>query len=50
MAESATAMRDPIFYRWHTNIQDMFNAYKETLTPYTVQQVSGNTTVLEKNN
>lgn len=34
MAFSSTAMRDPIFYRWHRLIDDIFNEYKETLTPY----------------
>lgn len=40
MGDSATAMRDPAFYRWHTSINDMFDAYKQTLTPYTEEQVS----------
>lgn len=40
MFENTTAMRDPVFYRWHNSIQDIFEAYKNTLTPYTAQQVS----------
>ncbi|CAG9811994.1 unnamed protein product [Chironomus riparius] len=40
MGDSATAMRDPIFYRWHQAIDDMFNEYKIRLPPYTVQQLS----------
>jgi hypothetical protein len=28
------AMRDPIFYRFHTNVNDMFELYKDTLGPY----------------
>lgn len=40
MFENTTAMRDPVFYRWHTSIQDIFEAYKNTLTPYTAQQLS----------
>lgn len=39
MGENMTAMRDPVFYRWHSTIQDMFELYKGTLPPYTVQQV-----------
>ncbi|XP_065201957.1 phenoloxidase 1-like [Planococcus citri] len=40
MFENTTAMRDPVFYRWHNSIQDIFEAYKNTLTPYTTQQLS----------
>lgn len=39
MAEPSTAMRDPVFYRWHNSMNDIFFAYKDQLTPYTVQQV-----------
>ncbi|GAB6030165.1 Polyphenol oxidase 1, variant 2 [Chamberlinius hualienensis] len=39
MNYTATAMRDPIFYRWHKTIDDMFNDYKLTLTPYTRQEL-----------
>ncbi|XP_075983485.1 prophenoloxidase 2 [Anticarsia gemmatalis] len=34
MGDSATAMRDPVFYRWHAYIDDMFNMYKSNLPPY----------------
>nr|WGN96288.1 setae polypeptide [Ochrogaster lunifer] len=34
MGDSATAMRDPIFYRWHSFIDDIFQVYKDKLTPY----------------
>lgn len=40
MGDTATAMRDPIFYLLHANIDDMFQEHKETLTPYTRAQVS----------
>jgi hypothetical protein len=40
MGDSATAMRDPIFYRWHQALDDMFNEYKIRLPPYTLQQLS----------
>lgn len=39
MGESATAMRDPLFYRWHAFVNHMFNAYKHTLPPYEEKQV-----------
>ncbi|CAG9576271.1 unnamed protein product [Danaus chrysippus] len=34
MGDSATAMRDPVFYRWHAYIDDIFQLYKNKLTPY----------------
>lgn len=40
MGDSATAMRDPIFYRWHAYVDDIFQEHKESLPPYTEQQLS----------
>lgn len=40
MGDSATAMRDPIFYRWHAYVDDIFQAHKATLPPYTAQQLT----------
>lgn len=40
MGESTTAMRDPVFYRWHAFIDDIFQVYKRSISRYTVQQVS----------
>ncbi|KAH9640838.1 hypothetical protein HF086_014424 [Spodoptera exigua] len=34
MGDSATAMRDPVFYRWHSYIDDLFQLYKYKLNPY----------------
>lgn len=34
MGDSATAMRDPIFYRWHAYIDDIFQEHKATLPRY----------------
>ncbi|CAG5047394.1 unnamed protein product [Parnassius apollo] len=34
MGDSATAMRDPIFYRWHSYIDDIFNLHKSKLPRY----------------
>ncbi|XP_061722236.1 phenoloxidase subunit 1-like [Cydia pomonella] len=39
MGDSATAMRDPIFYRWHSYVDDIFNLHKAKLTPYSKQQL-----------
>ena len=39
MGDSVTAMRDPIFYRWHKFIDSLFQQFKATLSPYTAQQV-----------
>ncbi|KAG5886327.1 hypothetical protein JTB14_034790 [Gonioctena quinquepunctata] len=40
MGDSATAMRDPIFYRWHAYIDDIFQKFKSTLPRYTVEQLN----------
>lgn len=35
MGDTTTAMRDPVFYRWHTYINSLFELHKQTLMPYT---------------
>lgn len=40
MGDTATDMRDPMFYRWHAFIDDIFQEYKNTLPQYNIQQVS----------
>lgn len=40
IGDPATAMRDPIFYRWHAFIDDVFQEHKNTLPRYQVNQVS----------
>ncbi|XP_049822107.1 phenoloxidase 1-like [Aethina tumida] len=39
MGDSATAMRDPIFYRWHAYIDYLFQQFKNTLPTYTTDQL-----------
>lgn len=39
LGESATAIRDPAFYRWHAFIDEMFQVHKEKLPPYTEREV-----------
>lgn len=39
MGDSGTAMRDPIFYRWHAYIDDLFQLHKGSLPRYTVARV-----------
>jgi len=39
LGEAATAMRDPVFYKIHALVNDIFNMHKFTLPTYTVQQV-----------
>jgi hypothetical protein len=34
MAETSTAVRDPIFFRWHKQVDNIFHAYQHTLPPY----------------
>ncbi|GAB0089430.1 hypothetical protein DMENIID0001_039680 [Sergentomyia squamirostris] len=40
MADTATAVRDPIFFRWHKCIDDVFTNYKYTLPPYTAEELA----------
>lgn len=39
MGHNMTAMRDPIFYRWHTFINNIFNKFKILLPPYCKKQL-----------
>lgn len=39
IGDSATAMRDPAFYRWHAYIDDIFQEHKATLPRYTSAQL-----------
>ncbi|XP_075170477.1 phenoloxidase 2-like [Haematobia irritans] len=39
MGDSATAMRDPVFYRWHAYIDDIFQEHKTRLPPYNLPQL-----------
>jgi hypothetical protein len=38
MADTATAVRDPIFFRWHKQVDDIFHTYQQTLVPYDFAQ------------
>ena len=40
LGDSTTAMRDPVFYRIHAQVDDMFKAHKVKLKPYTAQQLT----------
>lgn len=40
IGDSTTAMRDPVFYRVHAYIDDLFQRHKSKLTPYTPQQLT----------
>lgn len=40
IGDSATAMRDPIFYRWHAFVDDVFQQHKGTLPRYDTNRVS----------
>lgn len=39
MGDSTTAMRDPVFYRWHAYIDDIFQEHKRRLKPYTLEEL-----------
>ncbi|XP_056629808.1 phenoloxidase 1 [Diorhabda sublineata] len=40
IGDSATAMRDPIFYRWHAYIDYIFQQFKSILPRYTSEQLN----------
>lgn len=40
MGDSATAMRDPVFYRWHAYVDDIFQEHKERLPAYTQPELT----------
>lgn len=40
MGDPAVAMRDPVFYRWHQEMSFIFQEYKSTLAPYTVEELT----------
>lgn len=39
MVDTATAMRDPVFYRWHQFIDDLCLQHKRQLPPYTEEEL-----------
>lgn len=39
MGEPATALRDPVFYRWHSNVNEIFQHHKSHLPSYTKEEV-----------
>ncbi|KAL5276325.1 PPO1 family protein [Megaselia abdita] len=39
MGDVATAMRDPIFYRWHCNIDNIFKKHKALMRQYNQQEL-----------
>uniref|UniRef100_A0A1E1WWC5 Putative hemocyanin subunit n=1 Tax=Tityus obscurus TaxID=1221240 RepID=A0A1E1WWC5_TITOB len=57
MSDTSTSLRDPIFYRWHRFVDNIFQDYKATLHSYTREQldfagveVTGVTVNAKKNN
>nr|CAC44753.1 hemocyanin subunit 5 [Cupiennius salei] len=40
MSDTSTSLRDPIFYRWHRFVDNIFQQYKATLHPYTQEDLS----------
>ncbi|XP_062544364.1 phenoloxidase 8-like [Armigeres subalbatus] len=39
MGDTSTAMRDPIFYRWHKYVDQIFRRHKNSLPPYTFTEL-----------
>ena len=48
MDDTGTAVRDPIFFRWHKFIDDLFVRHKNKLTPYSADDLSFNPVCLEE--
>nr|AAO01013.1 Dox-A3-PA [Drosophila erecta] len=40
MGDASTAMRDPIFYKWHAFIDNLFQEHKRQLSPYTEEDLT----------
>lgn len=40
MGDSGTAMRDPVFYRFHADMDDIFQEHKRRLPSYTEQELN----------
>nr|CCA94928.1 hemocyanin subunit g [Mastigoproctus giganteus] len=40
MSDTSTSLRDPIFYRWHRFVDNIFKDYKSTLHPYEKEEYS----------
>lgn len=39
LGESATAIRDPAFYKWHAFIDQLFQIHKEKIAPYNEKEI-----------
>lgn len=39
MGEPSTALRDPLFYRWHAYLNRLFRMHKRNLNPYAEKEV-----------
>lgn len=39
VGDPSTSMRDPLFYRFHQYVDDLFQEHKTRLNPYTVQEL-----------
>ncbi|XP_058804269.1 uncharacterized protein LOC131671673 [Phymastichus coffea] len=40
VGDPSTAMRDPVFYRWHEFVDEVFALFKDSLPPYSIQQLN----------
>nr|P80476.1 RecName: Full=Hemocyanin AA6 chain [Androctonus australis]3IXV_A Chain A, Hemocyanin AA6 chain [Androctonus australis]3IXV_C Chain C, Hemocyanin AA6 chain [Androctonus australis]3IXV_D Chain D, Hemocyanin AA6 chain [Androctonus australis]3IXV_E Chain E, Hemocyanin AA6 chain [Androctonus australis]3IXV_F Chain F, Hemocyanin AA6 chain [Androctonus australis]3IXV_G Chain G, Hemocyanin AA6 chain [Androctonus australis]3IXV_H Chain H, Hemocyanin AA6 chain [Androctonus australis]3IXV_I Chain I len=40
MSDTSTSLRDPIFYRWHRFIDNIFQEHKKSFHPYTKEELS----------
>lgn len=40
IGDNTTSMRDPVFYRWHVYVDDIFQTFKEQLPAYTAPSLN----------
>lgn len=48
MGDTATTMRDPLFYRWHKFVDDIFVMYKNKLPAYGDDKVSESISIINR--
>ena len=40
MIDAVASMRDPIFYEWHSYVDEILYEFKDLLKPYTNEEVT----------
>lgn len=40
IGDPTTSMRDPVFFRWHQHVDDIFERHKRRFKPYSKDEVA----------